>query len=236
MNTTDNKPTYFNLNIKGVGYLNNSRLVEPKNGSQSFEPYLALDVVAVHGNSENTSTVRFSCRVVGSKAIELVKQYQSDIEDREKSVWASFTLGDLKPETFVYGAKSERAGETGISLSSRLLSISSITIDGERVFSAKDEVSEGDAGNAASEEISSDNSDNVAQISEAETSASTTDETPEEGEAYPFDEQVGNVVKLSVDEPDFEAKKTWLKSNGYKWDKQAQAWELPQAKKQAANG
>ena len=206
-----NETRFFNLNISGIGYFNNARLVKPGEGSRKFEPFWAVDVVAIHGAKDQTVRTRFDCRVVGKEAIELVAEYSADINDRDKKVWASFRLGDLTPETFEYGARSKRKGETGVSLKSRLLKVSSLSIDGERVHSATAEV---------------------------KTMPETAEARPEseDSDACPFDEQPGNSVSLSRDDPDFEAKKDWLKANGFRWNREDQTWRFQTAKKQAANG
>ena len=207
---SNSETRYFNLNITGVGYFNNARLVKPGEGARKFDPFWAVDVVAIHGAQEQTVKTRFDCRVVGKEAIELVRQYCDDINDRDKKVWASFRLGDLTPETFVYGARSKRQGETGVSLKSRLLKVSSLTIDGDKVHSATAEVK--------------------TMPETAEPRPETAEPEPEDDNTCPFDEQLSNSVSLSREDPDFEAKKDWLKANGYRWNRQDQTWVLQTAK------
>jgi hypothetical protein len=128
--------TYFDLHISGIGYLNRVREVKPKKG----ESFLACDITALNGSSDDVSYVRFDCRVSGKEAQHLVRRCQEAV-DAEKKVLIGFRLGDLWTDIFTY-TKGKHAGEQAVSLKARLLFISWIKIDGEEVYKAKPEKQE----------------------------------------------------------------------------------------------
>ena len=66
--TTSNEKSYFDLHITGLGYLNRIREVKPKKG----DSFLACDIAALNGPSDDVSYVRFDARVSGSEAQHLV--------------------------------------------------------------------------------------------------------------------------------------------------------------------
>jgi len=116
---------YFNLHTAGIGYLNRARLVKIKKGT----PFLAVDVVALHGDPSEPNRTRFDCRVSGQSAQVCVDQLMLLINDRNAKVLVAFKLGDLYAETFVY-EKGDNAGETGISLKARLLKLDWVKVNG----------------------------------------------------------------------------------------------------------
>ncbi len=200
---------YFDLHTQGIGYLNRVRKVRPKNGT----PFWACDIAALHGSADNVNTTRFDCRVSGAKAIELVQQYQDAVK-QDRKVLIGFRLGDLYLDTFTY-AKGERAGETGVSLKSRLLYIGFIKIDGEHVYSAETASDDG-------EETESQHSDSrSATVSEVD--AATAESSESDSDSMPAE------VALSKDDPDFQERKKALKEAGYRFDGQDKVWRLPAA-------
>ncbi len=116
---------YFNLHTAGIGYLNRARLVKPKKGAA----FLAVDVVALHGDPGEPNRTRFDCRVSGHSAQVCVDQLMLLINEPNAKVLVAFKLGDLYAETFVYES-GKKAGETGISLKARLLKLDWIKVNG----------------------------------------------------------------------------------------------------------
>jgi hypothetical protein len=105
--TTSTEKSYFDLHITGLGYLNRIREVKPKKG----DAFLACDIAALNGPSDDVSYVRFDTRVSGSEAQHLVRRCIQAV-DAEKKVMIGFRLGDLWTDTFTY-SKGKRAGEQG---------------------------------------------------------------------------------------------------------------------------
>ena len=121
------QPKYFDLHVTGIGYLNRAREVPVKRG----QPFLAVDVSALHGEADNVEYTRFDCRVSGKEAQAIVRQLMPAIE-AERKVLVGFKLGDLYAETFTY-QRGEKQGQTGVSLKARLLRITWAKVDGESV-------------------------------------------------------------------------------------------------------
>lgn len=134
---------YFDLQTIGLGYLNRAREVSTRG-----EPFLAVDIAALHGAKDNVKYTRFDCIVRGRKAQELVRMLMPDIK-AERAVLVGFRLGDLYAETFTY-TSGDKAGETGVSLKARLLKIVWARVDDKTVYRARTEGTEsGDSASAA---------------------------------------------------------------------------------------
>ena len=129
--TTSTEKSFFDLHITGLGYLNRIREVKPKKG----DAFLACDIAALNGPSDDVAYVRFDTRVSGSEAQHLVRRCIQAV-DAEKKVMIGFRLGDLWADTFTY-SKGKRAGEQGVSLKARLLFVSWIKVDGKLVYKAE---------------------------------------------------------------------------------------------------
>ncbi|WNU98989.1 STY4534 family ICE replication protein [Enterobacter sp. DTU_2021_1002640_1_SI_PRY_ASU_LCPMC_013] len=129
--TTSNEKSFFDLHITGLGYLNRIREVKPKKG----DPFLACDIAALNGPSNDVSYVRFDTRVSGTDAQHLIRRCIDAVE-AEKKVMIGFRLGDLWTDTFTY-SKGKRVGEQGVSLKARLLFVSWIKVDGVLKYKAE---------------------------------------------------------------------------------------------------
>lgn len=122
--------TYFNLHTHGIGYLNRVREVPVRRG----QPFMACDIAALHGASDDVEYTRFDCKVAGGEAERLVRQYMPDVQ-AERKVLIAFRIGDLWTDAFVY-EKGERQGQPGASLKGRLIFIEWIRVDGQPVYKA----------------------------------------------------------------------------------------------------
>ncbi len=133
-NANINNPTanyqetrYFDLHVTGIGYLNRVREVPVKRS----QPFLAVDISALHGDSEDVQYTRFDCRVSGSDAKAIIESLMPVIDDDNKNkVLVGFKLGDLYTDTFTYKS-GDKAGQTGISLKARLLRIDWVKVNGK---------------------------------------------------------------------------------------------------------
>jgi len=124
-NTTSQEAKYFDLHATGIGYLNRVREVPVKRS----QPFLAVDISALHGDSEDIQYTRFDCRVSGSDAKTIIEQLMPVINDDNK-VLIGFKLGDLYVDTFTYKS-GDKAGQTGVSLKARLLRIDWVKVNGK---------------------------------------------------------------------------------------------------------
>ena len=123
---------YFDLHTSGIGYLNRIREVTPKAGN----PFLSVTLAALRGSVDNVQYTHFECRVSGKQAQQIVHQLKPAVEGKLK-VLIGFTLSDLYAETFIF-KHGDLAGETGISLKTRLLRIAWAKVDGQPFFTAQD--------------------------------------------------------------------------------------------------
>ncbi|WP_226507219.1 STY4534 family ICE replication protein [Pseudomonas sp. MWU16-30317] len=129
--TTPTQTTsYFNLHTQGIGYLNRVREVTVRRG----QPFMACDIAALHGASDDVEYTRFDCKVAGGEAERLIRQYMADVQ-AERKVLLGFRIGDLWTDAFIY-EKGERQGQPGASLKGRLIFIEWIKVDGTLVYKA----------------------------------------------------------------------------------------------------
>lgn len=64
-NTTSTKAKYFNLSIKGLGYLSNIRRIETLSGS-----LLSVEIHALRGPTDNYTYMRFDAAFAGKEATD----------------------------------------------------------------------------------------------------------------------------------------------------------------------
>jgi len=119
---------YFDLYTTGIGYLNHVREVTPKEGSS----FWSVTIAALRGSVDDAQYTYFECRVSGQQAQKLVQQLKPAVEGKLK-VLIGFTLSDLFAEPFFYKT-GDRAGETGVSLKTRLLRVGWAKVDGQPFY------------------------------------------------------------------------------------------------------
>src|SRR3970040_2804990 len=119
------QPSYFNLLVEGVGYLNRVRTVKPKKGQK----FLACTVSAMRGSTDDIGYTRFDCRVSGAEAQKIVKLLEPDVA-AEKTVIIGFKIADIYPELFTF-EKGEKKGQAGVSIKGRLLRVKFAKVNGE---------------------------------------------------------------------------------------------------------
>ncbi|MFP4683980.1 MAG: DUF3577 domain-containing protein [Ectothiorhodospira sp.] len=218
---------YFDLHISGLGYLNRAREVSVRRG----EPFLAVEVNALHGADDDPQYTRFDCRVNGQEAQALIRQYLDQINDRGRlaadgttlrhKVLAGFRLGDLYPDVFTY-PNGPKQGQTGVSLKARLLKLHWLKVDGRMVYQAeRDQVS-----SASQADMGAADQPDRAQANEGN-GQSGVDQVAEPGTDDDLNALLPQAVQLNRDDPAFVAKKERLKSQGYRFDGQTRTWHLP---------
>ena len=129
-NTSSAKAEYFNLTVKGLGYLSNVRQVNHQNGS-----FLCCVINALSGPTDNPSYTRFDVTVVGKDATTLISRCQKAV-DEDRKVLLGFALSNLATEIFTLN-KGEHAGEQRVSLKARLIKVDWIKIGQEQVYKAE---------------------------------------------------------------------------------------------------
>jgi hypothetical protein len=152
MNESVEPRKYFDLHLRGLGYLSRVRDVTAKgNGRSKAKPFLACAISAFHGdpNVENGIVyLPLDLIVAGEKAREAVRSVMDDANDPDVKVLVSFRAGDHYIRTFE--RTGNRAGETGAVLKGRLLKLFWIKVDGQEVY--RDESAEPDDANAGNDQ------------------------------------------------------------------------------------
>ncbi|MBK0124530.1 DUF3577 domain-containing protein [Pantoea sp. S61] len=129
-NNTSAKAEYFNLNIKGLGYLSNIRRIETLTGS-----FLSVVINALSGPTYNPTYVRFDATVAVKEATELISRCQKAV-DEDKKVLLGFTLSNLTSDIFTLN-KGDHAGEQRVSLKARLIKVDWIKVGQAMVYKAE---------------------------------------------------------------------------------------------------
>ena len=207
---------YFDLHVTGIGYLGRAREVPVRRG----EPFLAVEINALHGAADQVDYTRFDCRVTGAEAQDLIQEFMSGINDRDAKVLVGFRLGDLYPDVFTYQT-GEKAGQTGVSLKARLLKIQWIKVNGEMQYTAVQATDPAPTEDAVAMDPAG--SDTTA---DAESQAEPSSEPQAEDDISVY---LPEEVRLSRDDPDFRNKKEQLKASGYRFDREHKVWRLPAA-------
>lgn len=131
--TQTQQSAFFNLHTTGIGYLSNIREVQPKKGNA----FLSCNISALTGDVSEPEYRFFNVNVAGEQNEKLIRRCQQAVNAKKK-VLISFTLGDLWTDHFVYDKDTQyhKKGDIGVTLKARLINIKSITIDGEKVYTA----------------------------------------------------------------------------------------------------
>lgn len=129
-NTTSTKAEYFNLNIKGLGYLSNIRRIETLTGG-----FLSVVINALSGPTDNPTYVRFDATVAGKEATDLKSRCQKTVDEDQKVLLGFFTLSNLTSDIFMLN-KGDHAGEQRASLKARLIKVDWIKIGQAMVYKA----------------------------------------------------------------------------------------------------
>ena len=121
------KPSFFNLHVEGVGYLNRVRTIKPRKGQE----FLACTVAALRGSESDVSYTKFDCRVSGADAQAVVRRLEGDVA-AEKSVIIGFRIADIYPELFTL-ERGEKKGNPAVSIKGRLLRVKFAKVNGQSV-------------------------------------------------------------------------------------------------------
>ena len=143
-NNTSTQNEYYNLWLTGACYVTDIRLVTSRGSA-----YLSLTLKGLKGRKDQNDTLYIrSANVVGQQAKDMARKlYELWIQTPEQekrpdenfvrsrlNIFARFCLGDLEPSVF-----KGRDGEPRWSLQGRLLKLTSVHIDGQRMFEELDE-------------------------------------------------------------------------------------------------
>lgn len=150
---------YHELQTRGIGYLNNPRMI-PNGGN----PFLSCSISALTGPVDDPDYRYFDTTVADDSVQHQVQRCIQAVEAKKK-VLLAFTLNDMKAEAYVR-SKGEHAGEVGGSLKSKLIRIGLIKVDGVQVYPLES-TAPADEDAPASDEAVHDEDNNVSPQSTA---------------------------------------------------------------------
>jgi Protein of unknown function (DUF3577) len=126
---------YFDLHVKGCGFLNRVREVNVKRTKDSF---LACSISALHGPCDDADYSYFDFKVTGAEAEQLVRELQ-DAANGQSKVFVAFRAGDIYSEAYEADERDGDRNKTGrkvwrSTIKGRLLQITYAKVDDEVVF------------------------------------------------------------------------------------------------------
>jgi len=143
---------YFDLHVKGCGYL--SRVREVPVGRRGNEMFLACAISAMHGLCTDPTYSYFDLKVAGAEADALIRDLWRDV-DADRKVFVAFRAGDVYAEPYEVDERDRDTRKpTGrkvmrASIKGRLLQITHAKVDDEVVYqSNKSEEQEAESGDA----------------------------------------------------------------------------------------
>jgi len=122
-----NEMEHYELLTRGIGYLNNPRMI-PNDG----DPFLSCSIAALAGPVGDPEYRYIEATVADDSAQHLVQRCIQAVQAKKK-VLLAFTLNDMKAEAY-FRTKGDHAGEVGGSLKSKLVRVSLIKVNGEKVY------------------------------------------------------------------------------------------------------
>ncbi len=132
--TNASSSEYFDLHVRGCGYLNRIREVRPQRG----DPFLACSVSALHGRCMDPEYSYFDLKVSGEEAQELVRNLKQAVS-ADRKVFVAFRAGDIYADPYEADERDQNRQKTGrkvlrATIKGRMLQITHAKVDGEVVF------------------------------------------------------------------------------------------------------
>ena len=127
-----NDKKYYDITVRGVGYLNRPRIIKPKAGNNN--EYKAVDINMLSGHEDNVEYVYFSTTIVGNEAKEVLTSHWDRLIKADadgKKILAQVGITDPRPDSY-----KTKNGEVRHTMRGRLLFVSFIRINGEEIYKA----------------------------------------------------------------------------------------------------
>ena len=198
---------YNDQHTTGMGYLNRARTVNPAQG----QPYESVSLTGLGGRVDNPSYTFYDCTSVLGKALEKYLLLKDDINDDNRKVMICFKVSDGRPDSYVTKDKQTGQEVRRHVIKCKLLDITWASIDGQVVQF----------------ELDSDYDGHQTDQSQQVSGDSFADGDQTNVQSLFSDDELDVYVKLDRDDPQFMAKKSELKSIGYRWDTNEKAWFRP---------
>ena len=207
--STNDTVKYNDQHTTGMGYLNRARTVNPAQG----QPYESVSLTGLGGRVDNPSYTFYDCTSVLGKALEKYLLLKDDINNDNRKVMICFKVSDGRPDSYVTKDKQTGQDVRRHVIKCKLLDITWASIDGQVVQF----------------ELGSDDDSQKTDQSQQVTGNSFADGDQTNVQSLFSDDELDVYVKLDRDDPLFMAKKSELKSIGYRWDTNEKAWFRPAA-------
>jgi len=212
--SSNNDVRYFNVHVEAMGYLNSLEFVPTNDGGFDKVQFCMLE-----GNPNEPEKIYVSVIVKNDQALEILKEFEGDINERTIPVFAGLRLAKLRAQPFEYPRGHDQAGQLGINYSARLIKLMYLKVG-----------------------------DHVVQLSEPSIPTTDfgvpSPAHPVQQPRYPvpqgqeqhhprMESQTGQlfeqppVVQLSKDDPNFAVNKDRLSGMGYRWAAGPKLWVLP---------
>ena len=198
---------YNDQHTTGMGYLNRARTVNPSQG----KPYESVSLTGLGGRVDNPSYTFYDCTSVLGKALEKYLLLKDDVNDDSRKVMICFKVSDGRPDSYVTKDKQTGQDVRRHVIKCKLLDITWASIDGQVVQF----------------ELDSDYDDQKIDQSPVASNEPEADDDRTNVQSLFSDDELDVYVKLDRDDPQFLAKKSELKSIGYRWDTNEKAWFRP---------
>jgi hypothetical protein len=123
---SDQGNNYVDMHTVGLGYLSRVREVPVRKG----KPFLSASISAFHGEKgveDGLTFVPFDVKAASEQCKEVLKQFETQANDRDCKVMVRFKIGDQYIDSYTF-TRGDRAGQTGMVLKGRLLFVSHVWV------------------------------------------------------------------------------------------------------------
>lgn len=199
MTATTNQNQYFDLHLKGLGYINRFREVQPRN--KKSKPFCAVTIGFLRGDADEVEYTYVDTIIRNPEVCEILKQHQDAINNKDSKVLGVLTVSDIYAEVF------DSNDGPKASIKGRLIGMRQLKVNGEVVYSKSDDSDE--------------------QPAEEQNDAPVVNQ--EEAEAPVQQPALAQEVELDPNAPDFAAQRDHLKKLGYAWNRDKKVWVLKAA-------
>ena len=116
--TANNDVRYFNIHTEAMGYLNGLEFVPGDSGGFHKAQFCMLE-----GNPGQPEKVYVCIIIKHDAALEVLRQFEGDINERATPVFAGLRLAKFRAQPFAYPKGHEQAGQIGVNYTARLIKL-----------------------------------------------------------------------------------------------------------------
>ena len=222
-----NANAFYNVHLEGQGYLSNIETKHGKNGDFTVITVCLLEGKKGKDGAEKTFV---NCIVAEQSCVDLLKQHETAINDRDVPVFATVRLAKFRAAPFVYGQNSANAGQLGVNYSGNMIKLMYLNVGDHEVL-----IDQPAKANSQRQQATAATQQSATQpATQADQGQQSSYQNSQEGQsdmgAQPQLKPL--TVKVEKSDPNFESRKAQLKAEGYIWNKAETCWFLPVDKMQ----